>query len=395
MVDRAGWRLRTYPRVVLLALGLAVLVVVAGADGDAALTGTIGGDLPEFVGAGRIVAEGDGIQLYDPERQIAAQAGLWPEGEGSAILFAYPAALAGPYAALDALDYRLVYLVHTAAMLAALVVAARLLVDRLPLLAGRSWIPLGLAFSLTFLPMFIGVFNGQTTALVLVLLVATWAALQDGRELLAGVAAGLLLLKPQYGVVIIGLLVLARCWRAVAGAAIAGVGLWAASAVLAGPGWVGRWWDLVRGLSDIDGGANLGNEVSPLGLAELVWGQGSTTATIVGLGLSAVVAVALVASLRGLDLVDPRVPALVLPSLLLIAPHALYYDAGVLVVALAAVLPTIDPSRRAAVAALWWAFGFTHLAAGAVGVEPVALLVVATWAWALRSRWRPGPSLAV
>lgn len=405
-MDRAvGWRFRTYPLVVLAALGLAVVATVVAAPDDAALSGTIGGDLPEFVGAGRIVAAGDGVELYEPARQVAAQASLWPPGEGGGILFAYPAALAAPYAAADGLDYRLVYLLHTGAMLLALVGAVRLLVGRLPLLSGPGVVPLALAASLTFLPMFIGVFNGQTTALPLLLLVGTWVALCDGRDLVAGAVAGLLLLKPQYGLVVIGLLVVSRRPRAVAAAAASAALLWAVSALVAGPGWTGRWWALVRSLSDIDDGANLANEVSPVGLAELVWGQGSATALAVGLAVSGAVALALLAGLRRLPLDDPRVPALVLPSLLLVAPHALYYDVGLLLVSLVALLPTVAPDRRVLVAALWWAAGLAHLLAPTLGVEPLAVLVALTWLWALRATWsastprpagrvRAGPTLA-
>lgn len=378
-------RARTYPFAVLGALLLAVVLAVLTTEDAATLTGRLGGDLPEFVGAGRILAEGDGVDLYDPSRQLEAQVGLWPEGESGGILFPYPAIVAAPYAVVSDLDHRVVYLLHTGVMVACALASLRLLVGRIPLLT-RARVPAALALGLTFLPMFIGVFNGQTTALILLLAVVVWVGLVDGRDGVAGLAAGVLLVKPQYGAVLIGLLVLARRWRAVAAAAGAGAAVWVGSALVAGPGWAGRWIEMVTSLSDIDQGSNLSNEVSPLGWAELALGQGSTVAAVVGLGASAGVAVALVLALRGVPVESPLVPALVLPSLLLIAPHALYYDAGLLLVALAALLPTVPATWRPLVAAAWWAAGLGHLASDTIGVEPVGLLVLATWAWAHGAR---------
>ncbi|QGG95503.1 glycosyltransferase family 87 protein [Actinomarinicola tropica] len=379
-------RTRVYPLAVLGALLLAVLLVVVSSRDAATLTGRLGGDLPEFVGAGRIVADGDGVDLYEPERQLAAQADLWADGETGGILFPYPAVLAAPYAAMADLDLRLVYLVHTGFMVGCALASVRLLRGRLPWLE-RRYAPAALAVGLTFLPMFIGVFNGQTTAAVLLLVVAVWVALLDDRDLLAGVAAGLLLVKPQYGAVVVGLLLLDRRWRALGGAAAASLAVWLGSALVAGPGWVARWLEMVSSLSDIDQGSNLRNEVSPLGMAEVALGQGSGAAAVIGMGASAAVAVLLVLSLRGLPLASPLVPALVLPSLLLIAPHALYYDAGLLLVALAALLPTVPAAWRLAAVAAWWAAGFAHLGASTLGFEPVTALVVGTFAWAHWARW--------
>ncbi len=376
----ADGRWRAYPLAVVVALLLAVVVTSVSAADRTGARG-LGGDLPEFIGAGRIVADGDAIQLYEPARQMAAQADLWDEGQGG-ILFAYPALLAAPYALVASWSFVAIYLVHTAVMVAAVVVTARLLADRLPLTAGRSWIPLGVAASLTFLPMFIGTFNGQLTGVVLLGLVATWVLLLDGRDGAAGLVAGLLLLKPQYGGLVALLLAVAGRWKALPGFAVGAAVVAGGSALVAGPGWFGRWWELVGSLSDIDGGSNLASEVSWLGLSEALLGQGAAAATVVGVGLSAATLVVTLRLLRGRDVADPLVPALVLPTLLLVAPHSLYYDAGILLVALAALLPSLPAGRRAPVALAWWAFGFSHSLLGGLAFEPVALLVLGTWAWA-------------
>jgi Glycosyltransferase family 87 len=390
----ARWRI--YPLVVLATLLVVVVVVALGSDGSAIESGRLGGDLPEFVGAGRIVADGDAADLYEPARQLEAQEGLFGDETGSGILFAYPALLALPYALVSTWSFSAIYLLHTAVMVLSLVVVARLLIDRFDLTRGRAWIPFGLAVSLTFHPMFIGVFNGQTTALVLLGLVAVWVLCSDGRDLGGGVVAGLLLLKPQYGLLVIGLLFLGRRWRALAGAGLGGLVVLVGSTLVAGWGWFASWWELVRSLSEIDEGSNLSNEVSWLGLSEAVFGQGSAVALALGAALSLGTLALAVVRLRGVSITDARVPALALPTLLLVAPHSLFYDAGILVVALVALLPRVPPERRVLVAVVWWAMGFTHVLSGGLGIEPVAILVVGTWIWAATPvrRTEATPSLA-
>ena len=59
-----SWRIRWYPRAILLALAFAFGVSVLVANGADGAAGRLGGDYPAFYGAGRIVLAGDGDQLY-------------------------------------------------------------------------------------------------------------------------------------------------------------------------------------------------------------------------------------------------------------------------------------------------------------------------------------------
>lgn len=374
-----------YPAAVISAVLLAIVIVTVTAQGADSVSGDLGGDFPEFYGAGRIVADGDARHLYEPARQLQAQADLVPEDEnGQGILFAYPAAVAAPYAALARLDYRAAYLINTTAMLAAFVVALLLLRPRLSALRDRRFQLAAAAFGLTYLPMFVGLTGGQNTGLTLLAISVVWWGLQADRPRWAGLAAGLLLVKPQLAVPIIGLLVLGRCWRAVEGAVAGAAVVWVASAVVAGPGWISKWFDLATSIEDVDQGANLPNEVSALGVAQALLGRESSVAVIVGVATAAIVAAVLVACLRRRRSVDDLLVALVVPSLLLIAPHALYYDAGLLLISIGALVPRLPPQWRLPVLLAWWLAGLAHLAAARLGVDPLALLVVATWLWAVR-----------
>ena len=389
----ADRRWRQYPLAIIVAVLAAVLIATLGADGGDGVTGRLGGDFVEFHGAGRIVADGDADQLYDPARQADAQADLFGgEADGGGILFAYPAVVAAPYAATESLGFETAYLIHTTAMLAAFALALRLLQPLLPALAVNRYRPAAVAYALTFLPLFTGLTGGQNTGLTLLALGAVWWGLDRGRDELAGLAAGLLLVKPQYGLPICGLLLLARRPRALAGAAVGAAGVWSGSALVAGPGWTGDWLDLARSLSDVDGGANVENEVSWLGLAQAAMGHESAVASTVGYLAAALTVGALLVVLRRRPLLDPITVAVVVPSLLLAAPHSLFYDAGLILVPVAALVPTVPPERRPVLLGAVWLAGLGHLANGLAGFEPVALAVIAIWLWALRCAVT-GPSI--
>lgn len=392
MTDATERRWRLYPLAVIAAVLLAVVISALTADGSDSVSGRLGGDFAEFYGAGRILADGDADDLYDPSRQAQAQADLLGDPDGTdatrGILFAYPAIVAAPYAALVELDFQVAYLVHTALMLAAAALALWLVAPRLPLLHDPRHRLAAAAYGLTFLPLFVGLTGGQNTALTLLAVAVVWWALQSGRPGWAGLAAGLLLVKPQYALTLLGLLVLARHWRALGGAVAGGAVVWAGSALVAGADWTRHWLDLATSIDDIDQGANLPNEVSWLGLAQIALGRESDVALALGIAGSVVTAVVLVACLRRRGRADALAVAVVLPSLLLIAPHALYYDAGILVVSIGVMACAVPAARRAWVLAVWWVAGFGHVLAGDLGVEPVAALVVLTWLWAVRQALR-------
>ena len=380
-------RWRMYPMAVIAAVIAAICIVVVTSDGVTSLSGGFGGDFPEFYAAGEIVADGHGGDLYDLDRQIQAQSPYW-ENDGEAILFAYPPIFAAPYVPLSMLDYRLAYLVHTLGMIAALAAAIWVGRDLVPVLREPRHRLAAFAFALTFLPMFIGVTLGQNTALTLLAFVTIWWALEHRRDTLAGLVAGLLLIKPQYGLAVLGLLVVARRWSAVAAGAVGALFVWIGSAAVSGPGWTSSWIDIVTSLSEIDGGSNLQNEISWLGLAEVALGAGSTAALILAMAASLLTVAALLVALRRRPVIDGHAVALVVPTVLLVAPHALYYDAGLLLLSLGVLLTTVSATKQPLIAACWWAAGLGHVFAGMLGVQPVALLVLVTWWWAYRTHRR-------
>lgn len=360
---------------VLAAVGLALVLQVVTADGRDATSGGVGGDYPAFYAAGDVALDDPGLDpgdFYDPETQFAAQEPvLDPDRDGN-LFFAYPAFFVAPYMPLAALDFGASYLIHTVLMLAALLAAFAAMRPMTSLVRNHRLEVL--AVSLTFFPLFRGITGGQNTALSLLLIAVMWRSLHDGREVPAGIAAALLLFKPPLALPFLGALVLARRWRAVAASVATAIALYGLGALLTGPSWPSAWLDAVRYLDRVDTPFNVQNFVSVPGAAEAVFGIDSTAATAVGFGLAAV-AVAIVSWTWWREVGDlaSRI-ALTTAGALVISPHALYYDSGLLVL-VAIVLVERRPELRRWVPVLW-AAGLTHLAADALGVSPLVVLVV-------------------
>lgn len=360
---------------VLAAVGLALVVQVVTADGPAAISGGVGGDYPSFYAAGDVALDDPGlgpVDLYDPATQFAAQEPvLAPDRDGN-LYFAYPAFFVAPYMPLAALGFGASYLVHTVLMAGALI-AVLVAIRPIAVLVRTHGLEV-LAVSLTFFPLFRGITGGQNTALSLLLIAVIWRSLHDGREVPAGIAAALLLFKPPLALPFLGALVLARRWRAVAASVATAVALYGIGALVTGPSWPSAWLDAVRYLDRVDTPFNVQNFVSVPGAAEAVFDIDSPAATILGFGLAAV-AVLIVswAWWREVGDLASRI-ALTTAGALVISPHALYYDAGLLVL-VAIVLVERQPELRRWVPVLW-AAGLTHLAADALGVSPLVVLVV-------------------
>src|SRR4029078_12524155 len=158
-------RLRRLLVAALAGIAIGFVVLLATSQGLRTIRGgRIGGDLPAFYGAGRIVRSGDTPRLYDAELQEAAQRDLLP-GISGRVAFAYPPYVALAYVPLTWLPFKIAYAVR--AMVMALCLLAALAVLRPVRRALRAeLVPLSAA-SLLFYPIFRAVLGGQNTPLSL------------------------------------------------------------------------------------------------------------------------------------------------------------------------------------------------------------------------------------
>ena len=191
-----------------------------------------GHDFLPFYTAGQLIRTGLGSNLYDPvltrqlEHKTCAEAGLVINNE-------YGAFLNPPFAALPAVwlaqwPYRTALLIWTGALLAFLLASIALLVKMLP--AQTHWRTWGLVPLLLFtsLPVWQAAMHAQNTFFSLLVLSTTVFLWRKGKSFLAGIVAGLLLFKPQLGLILVVVLSINRGWRGTAGAAIAATVAWSA-----------------------------------------------------------------------------------------------------------------------------------------------------------------------
>lgn len=364
---RRSWRLRVYPTVVLATLGAALLLATVVYDVDDPES-RLGGDYPSFYGAGAIVQDGDWGELFDAGRQQEEQSGLIDD-DGGYLYFSYPPFVAGVYGILAVPGYQWSFLIHTLFMVAALagaIIALWPWLERYGL-PGRAVFVVALAFQ----PVLMSVIGGQNTALSLLLFALAARLDRDDRQVAAGLVISLLLFKPQFGVVALPLLLLARRWRSVLGWVVGATSLFVISTLLMGGDWVGDWWSQASVFSDINLTANGAKFISLPGFAANLFGPEATMGLVIGWGLAAIVGAYVAWVWWRAERLSLWHWSLAAGAAMAVAPQTLYYDAGLLLIGLVAVLPRLR--RRS------WL---------------VAGLIVLTWAQAVGSAlsWSPlGP----
>ncbi len=373
-----------YAGAILVALALAVVISTVAGSGADAPGGRLGGDLPAFYGAGSIAADGDMDVLYDPARQIAAQADLWEE-EGSFLYFAYPPFVATAYRVLVPFGYRGAYLIHTLLMAAALLGAVLLARPLVPWIGSKPLVPFVVA--ITFYPALRAVLGGQNSTFTLLLFVAVARWDRDGHAFISGVAAALLLYKPQFGVPLVLLLLVGKRWRALAGWALGASGLYLAGAFAAGASWIGDWWSQAIDFRDLNASVNGMNFISIPGVLEEILGDGSTVATAIG-GLAVAAGAGAVAWVwwRLPDRPLLRI-ALAIATIVVIAPQSLFYEAALILLPVAILASGLTSMRPVVIGVIWGA-GLLHLGAPVLDVSPLFVLPTVVVGWALVEAFR-------
>jgi Glycosyltransferase family 87 len=340
-------RLRRFLVAALAGIAIGFAVLLATSDGLRTIRGgRIGGDLPAFYGAARIVRAGETGRLYDPAAQEAAERDLLP-GTGGRLPFPYPPYVALAYVPLTWLPFKIAYAVHAIVM--ALCLLAALAVLR-PLLHGvRAELVALFAAGLLFYPIFRAVLGGQNTPLSLLCAAAVAAALARQRDLIAGLWTGAWLFKPQYAVPVAGLLLLRNIDRRrfLAGFAAVATGYYIVGWSMAGWDWPLWWWrDGAMAFTLADYAIDRGNGIS---FAEIADEYGLRSLNWIAVAAAGAFALWVVRRRR---LHPVAVIAVATLTAVLIAPHTLFYDGGLAALGLI-VAAALRPSLLPAVAAIW------------------------------------------
>ncbi|MBA3913258.1 MAG: DUF2029 domain-containing protein [Acidobacteriales bacterium] len=172
-----------------------------------------GGDFPHFYVLGQLVRAGRADLLYDMAAQSRMLAAIIPE-KPLAYVPLYGPQVSLLFAPLATLPYGTALAVWDVANILLYTIACWLVWRRCPFLQRERATVLVLAAAL---PGFFSLIAwGQTSGLALLLMVLGWLAWRDERYLLAGVAFGSLVFKPQLFVPAAAVLLLAGPWRVAA-----------------------------------------------------------------------------------------------------------------------------------------------------------------------------------
>jgi len=359
----------------------------------------VGGDFVSFYAAGQLVMQGAGRQLYDARSQWRAQREALRAPEYPNFCpFPYPPTLAVAEAPLSLLPFVPAYLAHVGLCLAAILAGLRLLRPALRRLA-PFW---GTAASLAalFYPLTVSVTCGQNTAFSFLLMCAFFAGLRSQRDLRAGIALGLLAFKPQMALLLGLAMVAAGRWRVVGAAAAVGVGHYVLGAIVVGPDWPARMLALLDAFWELNTAQHTSLSIS---LPAVLHGLSpAALRNVLLLGVCGLLCLSCVVGWRGAapggGISGPL--AMTVSATLLIGPHALWYDTGLL--SLAGLLIANDALARGGPFPAWlkgaltgvFVLGPTFHAAAGLGVQPLlaapaALFLIAALAQARRGASAP------
>jgi hypothetical protein len=218
---------------------IAAAAVAFAGPGDRTLVGPLkGADFVHFYTLGQLAASQRVDTIYDMSALHNAQVELVPASKPDLYPTVYPPQAAILFAPFSRWSYRqalLIWNVLTIALYAVIVwstwrrVAVHLSDSTLVLTAAAA-----------FPPFFSLILYGQISIIILAAFWLGWLALERGHSYLAGVAFGVLALKPQFGIPLAIIVLACGEWRMLAGAAtsaaaqIAGVWLTLGSSVFTG-----------------------------------------------------------------------------------------------------------------------------------------------------------------
>jgi hypothetical protein len=279
-------------------------------------------DFVHFYTIGHVARHGPLSDLYDPQALHAHQVQLVPASDPEGYLPVYPPQMALVFAPLSDLPYHVAATLWAAVNLA--VYAWAIWLAWRPL---RSVMPrraLVVATAAAFPPFWSLVLHGQTTAVVvLAFALGTWA-LSKNHKVLAGAAFGLLLMKPQFGLVVAVVILSCREWSMLAGIALSAVVQVLLVGGLLEPAALREYLGVLSRISGAQGALepSVGQMQSLAAVTRLLPGPLSTAAWLLA---SAWTCWLVVRIWRRAESLAPRVGALAIGSVL-VNPHVNLYD---------------------------------------------------------------------
>ena len=174
-------------------------------------------DFTSFYTGALMLRQGLGSRLYDLAVQAQVQQTLlrpygWVFVDGL-LPYNYPPFLAILFVPLTWVSLQWAFILWSLANLALIITAVALLLAQWRRLS-PGYLAICVVIALTFFPVFQGLFNGQSSFLVLLALTLTYVAQARKHEALSGVALAFGLVKPQLLILFVLWLLVRRRWRA-------------------------------------------------------------------------------------------------------------------------------------------------------------------------------------
>lgn len=175
-------------------------------------------DFVHFYTLGDIARKGPSAELYDFEAQHQRQVALVPESAPERYLPVYPPQIALVFAPFSGLPYLITGALW--ALASAAVYAFSVRAAWRPVREGLTDLRLVGICAAGFPAFWSLILNGQTTAIPILAFTCAALALSRDRKILAGLAFGLLFMKPQFGLMLAVVVVACREWSILAGLAL-------------------------------------------------------------------------------------------------------------------------------------------------------------------------------
>jgi Glycosyltransferase family 87 len=219
----------------IVAFVATIAFTIAGVVRVLTASGGAGGDFLSFYAAGDIVRHGMTDRLYSVPVQSWVQHAVYPGNLDRATGYPLPLVAAWFFAPISRLPFAAAYvlwLCANVAMLAALVVALERHLARVPVFPRRVFLTV---FACS-MPVAANLVFGQVDFIIFAALFGGYQLLRRDREVAAGVVLAAVLLKPQFLLGVVPMLMFWRQWRTLAALAVGGTALLVLPALLSHPG---------------------------------------------------------------------------------------------------------------------------------------------------------------
>jgi len=371
------WRLKWYSIAILVSIVLGLFIVLLSGRGPKIISGRLGGDFTAFYAAGRSVITGHTGKLYDLDEQIEQQKNLYPDSKG-VLPFAYPPFVAIACAPLALFNYRFAFVIWFLLNTGAFLLTFYYIRNIIPEL--KSYLLPSFTICFTFYPFSKAILNGQNTAFTFLLMVLVWFFTLERRSWLAGLFLGLLFYKLQFAVPFIGLFFLSGRIKIALSALMTGALIFSASLLFVGFQGYDDWYHLLKWFPNADAVQNKHNAVSWIGFLDAIFGTDNKASMIIGyiLCTASIVGISLIWTLGRKCLGFSVIMALTAVTLVVIQPHVMFYDAGLITVTYAVVLQRIKKRKNELVFTVW-ILSFAQILSKRLGFSPIFFIVVFTY----------------